>query len=49
MADFRKDRIGSTNAIKRAIETLIKNGDVTLASGAPYGFLGQCFFLVNLP
>ncbi len=48
MAEFRKDRIGATNAIKRAIETLEKNGDIQKVSGAFYGFGGICYALVNL-
>jgi len=51
-ASFRKDRIGATNAIHRAIKILSDCGDIREIPmnqiAKEYGFTGKCYAVVNL-
>ena len=50
-ACFRKDRIGATNSVKRALQCLCDNGELyrlkKTESQTQFGFSGECFAILN--
>ena len=50
-ACFKKDRIGATNSLKRALQCLIDNGELyrlkKTESQSQFGFSGECFAILN--
>ncbi len=50
-ACFRKDRIGATNSLKRALQCLCDNGELhrlkKTESQSQFGFSGECFAILN--
>ncbi len=50
-ACFKNDRIGASNAMKRALQNLVDNGEIQRLkkpeSQAQFGFSGECFAILN--
>ncbi len=50
-ACFKKDRIGATNSLKRALQCLVDNGELyrlkKTESQSQFGFSGECFAILN--
>ena len=50
-ACFKNDRIGASNAMKRALQNLVDNGELQRLkkpeSQAQFGFSGECFAILN--
>ena len=51
LSTFKKDRIGETGALKRALKTLAERGDVQLlgpkAAHDQFGTSAQCYMISN--